>query len=1033
MKKKILLVIPFCILTAIAISVYMLLPKVLAGDSVVQDLKLHYKVQDNKISLTVEDNNPSDTKIVVPLPKDISYQVSGDQAIGITEDTTNHQVVIDWIEGQAKEATLFLTSNKGGNYDFTAQTVRDSQPVCTEVTQILVPTTASKQEDSSTTINTSSSQEQSISDNNFMGSTTVPDQEEDSSTENTSSSSKQSSTEKNTSETSNNLQDSIIASGTSGTVNWEIDDAGVLIFSGGTFSDSASYSWNQYGDAIVKIKFTEPVIASKYSSNFFRNLYNAKEIENMNFLDTSHVIDMSNMFSGMSSLTSLDVTGFDTSQVTTMYFMFSEMSSLTSLDVTGFDTSQVKDMQLMFSGMSSLTSLDVTGFDTSQVNAMAFMFSGMSSLTSLDVTGFDTSQVANMNSMFSGTSSLTSLDVTGFDTSQVKSMSSMFSGMSSLTSLDVTGFDTSQVKDMSSMFSGMSSLTSLDVTGFDTSQVKDMSSMFSGMSSLTSLDVSNFDMVNLQKNQIVEFLNGTARLSSLKLGSKSKIASLPDIVVTNQFSGKWQSIGDGTSERPTGNVILSSEELMKKYENGGDVETYVWRPNMAPIFESNIAVKNLTSNDGKNVINDELEYSVDIKDTAEYSETTQGSLELLISGVSPDSPTYAKQAIHIDKDSVKVYDSSNKQIDAISTDLTWDSVEDAYVLKINNILNFINQSKYTVKYTSSVSQANYSSEKKLKSVIKYQYQDLLAVSQSYESSNVTSVNQLEGEQFLQSTLPEDMTAYTGDSVQFIKNQTLVLISTIENTGNERDLTLENWSVSDTLLDGYSKFQIDPSFFYVQENGTDWKKLSMSSNGNVNGNPTYGMNTSDHFTLKKGEMIKFKYRVTAKIGDEKETLRMYFHIPEASQSTVDFLDIISKSGLLQFKTVPTSMKFNDSIISNKTLEVKRNDIDWKISVEDTRLMKTNWRINAKLIAPFKNTIGEIATNQFLYYRSKNQSDQLIDSNSEVNVFEGKSIKNQDYYDVSWDDSSGPILKIAPGSIKADQYKGEIQWNLLDTPI
>ena len=199
------------------------------------------------------------------------------------------------------------------------------------------------------------------------------------------------------------------------------------------------------------------------------------------------------MFSGMSSLTSLDLSNFNTSNMTNMSSMFYNMRNLTSLDLSNFNTSNVVDMEDMFSGMSSLTSLSLSNFDTSNVVDMEGMFSGMSSLTSLNLSSFDTSKVTNMRYMFHDMSSLTSLNLSNFDTSKVINMEAMFRDIRNLTTLNLSNFNTSQVTDMYLMFSGMSSLTSLDLSNFDTSKVTIMSSMFSGMSSLTSLNLSSFD------------------------------------------------------------------------------------------------------------------------------------------------------------------------------------------------------------------------------------------------------------------------------------------------------------------------------------------------------------------------------------------------------------------------------------------------------------------------------------------------------------------------------------------------------------
>ena len=121
------------------------------------------------------------------------------------------------------------------------------------------------------------------------------------------------------------------------------------------------------------------------------------------------------------------------------------------------DSSNLIDLSSMFRGCSSLTSLDLSNLDTSSVTDMNSMFSGCSSLTSLDLSNLDTSSVENMNSMFSDCSSLTSLDLSNWETSNVVVMNSMFSGCSSLTSLDLSNWETSQVMGMYNVIYGHAS------------------------------------------------------------------------------------------------------------------------------------------------------------------------------------------------------------------------------------------------------------------------------------------------------------------------------------------------------------------------------------------------------------------------------------------------------------------------------------------------------------------------------------------------------------------------------------------------
>ncbi|MGL9820598.1 BspA family leucine-rich repeat surface protein [Enterococcus sp. DIV1421a] len=205
----------------------------------------------------------------------------------------------------------------------------------------------------------------------------------------------------------------VSATGLWGTSPYNFDEnTGTLTIEAGELSGYEESPWNSGTvdiEAIKKIVLSGKVVAPENSFLLFSGNTsadkptNVTEIEGLSQLDTSNVTDMSKMFKGMSSITSLDVSGFDTSKVTNMQHMFSGMSSVTSLDVSGFDTSNVTDMANMFRGMSSVTSLDVSGFDTSNVTTMENMFYNISSVTSLDLSVFDTSNVTTMQDMFKDT------------------------------------------------------------------------------------------------------------------------------------------------------------------------------------------------------------------------------------------------------------------------------------------------------------------------------------------------------------------------------------------------------------------------------------------------------------------------------------------------------------------------------------------------------------------------------------------------------------------------------------------------------
>ena len=81
-------------------------------------------------------------------------------------------------------------------------------------------------------------------------------------------------------------------------------------------------------DAVKKIMFACDVPVTSGNS-LFSDFVNLSEIKGLLRLDVSAVTDMSNMFSGCSGLTELNLGGFDTAAVTDMSGMFSGCSGLT--------------------------------------------------------------------------------------------------------------------------------------------------------------------------------------------------------------------------------------------------------------------------------------------------------------------------------------------------------------------------------------------------------------------------------------------------------------------------------------------------------------------------------------------------------------------------------------------------------------------------------------------------------------------------------------------------------------------------------
>jgi len=207
-----------------------------------------------------------------------------------------------------------------------------------------------------------------------------------------------------------------------------------------------------------------------------------KQIEGLEYLNTSEVKDMCRMFYGCSALTALDLKNFNTKNVTDMSSMFAKCWALTSLDLKNFNTQNVTDMSLMFSRCVALTSLDLKDFNTQNVTDMSSMFFNCSELTSLNLKNFNTQNVTDMKAMFTNCISLTSLDLKNFNTKKVTDMSSMFYNCTALTSLDLQHFNTKKVTYMYEMFSGCEALTTIDCN--TTWQCPESENMFAGCTKL---------------------------------------------------------------------------------------------------------------------------------------------------------------------------------------------------------------------------------------------------------------------------------------------------------------------------------------------------------------------------------------------------------------------------------------------------------------------------------------------------------------------------------------------------------------------
>ena len=253
------------------------------------------------------------------------------------------------------------------------------------------------------------------------------------------------------------------------------------------------------------------------------------------------------MFSGCSSLTSLDVTNFNTAKVTDMSYMFSRCVALTSLYLTNFNTEKVTNMLRMFSDCRALTTIYASSkFVTTQVSGSRYMFFNCKKLkgeeewtnykatdkTYAKIEGGYFSRAIPRVKYADGTLTffLASKETLGeneyelnsgknlpewvkkhsfsitkvvFDTSfanaRPTSCYMWFYLCGNLNQVEgIKNLNTKEVTDMADMFYECRDLSSLDVSGFNTEKVTDMSGMFYECISLKLLDVAKFNTANVK-------------------------------------------------------------------------------------------------------------------------------------------------------------------------------------------------------------------------------------------------------------------------------------------------------------------------------------------------------------------------------------------------------------------------------------------------------------------------------------------------------------------------------------------------------
>ncbi len=329
--------------------------------------------------------------------------------------------------------------------------------------------------------------------------------------------------------------------------------------SGTTYSlntDSNAPGWLT-DDTKSKVNWVafDPSFADARPTSTYQWFYwmrNLQSITGMEYLNTSEVTNMDNMFFYCILLKSIDLSHFNTSKVTSMTSMFWACTNLQAIYVgNGWSTAKVTESKMMFQNCTNLVGGQGTAYNASNPKdkTYAHIDGGTSNPgyftdaatreayacytpSNTTLTFYYDSQRSsrsgtkyNLNTGDNNTGwyadgyyknvtkvafdpafadarptttylwfhYMTKLQyITGIEylnTSEVTNMDLMFENCQKLTNIDVSHFNTSKVTSMIRMFATCVNLTSLDLSNFNTSQVAYMDWMFCNCNKLVTIYV----------------------------------------------------------------------------------------------------------------------------------------------------------------------------------------------------------------------------------------------------------------------------------------------------------------------------------------------------------------------------------------------------------------------------------------------------------------------------------------------------------------------------------------------------------------
>ena len=349
---------------------------------------------------------------------------------------------------------------------------------------------------------------------------------------------------------------------------------------------------------VKQVVFDPSFEAARPTSTFywFSGMRNLEAFTGLEYLNTSEVVRMDNMFNRCYKLTSLNLEKFNISKVTDMSEMFRNCTALQTIYVG--DGWNLTDMALtgshnVFKDCTSLVGGKGTAYDAAHVDAdyahidgglsypgyftdknailrpyacytvdnatLTFYYDDLSNSrpgTTYDLnTGNDTPAWSDSNDPIVEQVTNVVFDPS-FADARPTSTSAWFRDMENLRSITGLSYlNTSEVTNMGEMFSGCITLASIDMSHFNTSKVTNMQNMFTACYGLTSLDLSSFDTRNVTDMSEMFYFCTNLLSTNLRSFNTSKVTDM-HWMFFNCYGLRTIYAGNAWSTEAVANAIL---------------------------------------------------------------------------------------------------------------------------------------------------------------------------------------------------------------------------------------------------------------------------------------------------------------------------------------------------------------------------------------------------------------------------------------------------------------------------------------------